>query len=100
MHPYKLLTFISFNLLMTSCGYTSKVKDSNFSIHINSETNVISNENTLTVNILNLKNLKIDSIQLSLDNKKITKIVDLTELPLGEKLIKVKVSSLFQNSIT
>ena len=91
MQPFKLLTFIGFNLLLASCGNTSKVKDSNFSITINSESSVVSNADTLNVEILNPKNLKIDSIQLSLDNKKITKMVDLTELPLGEKLIKVKV---------
>ena len=83
MHPYKLLTFISLNLIMTSCGNTSKVKDSNFSIHINSETNVISNENTLSVDILNLKNLKIDSIQLTLDNGKISNSIVLSKLSLG-----------------
>ena len=91
MQPSKLLTFISFNLLMASCGNTSKVKDSNFSVQINSETNVISNENTLTVDILNLKNLKIDSIHLTLDNSKISNSITLSELSLGEKLIKAKV---------
>jgi hypothetical protein len=49
MQPFKLLTFIGFNLLLASCGNTSKVKDSNFSITINSESSVVSNADTLNV---------------------------------------------------
>tara|TARA_B110000971_G_scaffold215233_1_gene248391 strand:- start:9 stop:1043 length:1035 start_codon:yes stop_codon:yes gene_type:complete len=91
MHPFKLLTFIGFTLLLASCGNTSKVKNSNFSIQINSDLTVISNTDSLTVTILNPKNLKIDSVQLTLNNKKVTSPVDLKEVTLGEKLIKAKV---------
>ena len=90
MQPFKLLTFIGFNLLLASCGNSSKSKSSNFSIKINSQTNVISNADTLSIEILNPKNLKIDSVQLSLDNNKIDETVYLADLALGEKLIKAK----------
>jgi len=91
MKPLKLLTYVGFYLILSSCGNNSKSEVSNFSIKINSEKNVISNADTLTVEILNPKNLKIDSLQLSLNNNKIDETVYLADLPLGEKLIKVKV---------
>ena len=90
MQPLKLLTYIGFCVIISSCGNSSKSKSSNFSLKINSPTNVISNADTLSIEILNPKNLKIDSVQLSLDNNKIDGIVYLTDLPLGEKLIKAK----------
>ena len=46
---------------------------------------------TLSIELLNPNNKKFDSIQLTLDTKKITASVDLSAMPLGEKLIKAKV---------
>ena len=88
MHSYKLLTFIGLSVLISACGSTSK---SNFSIKTNSETSIISNAETLSIELLNPNNKKFDSIQLTLDTKKITASVDLSAMPLGEKLIKAKV---------
>ena len=88
MHSYKLLTFIGLSVLISACGSTTK---SNFSIQTNSETNIISNAETLSIEVLNPNNRDFDSIQLTLDTKKITKSVDLSAMPLGEKLIKAKV---------
>ena len=88
MHSYKLLTFIGLSVLISACGSTSK---SNFSIKTNSETSIISNVETLSIELLNPNNKKFDSIQLTLDTKKITASVDLSAMPLGEKLIKAKV---------
>jgi glutamine cyclotransferase len=88
MHSYKLLTFIGLSVLISACGSTTK---SNFSIKTNSETSIISNAETLSIELLNPNNKKFDSIQLTLDTKKITASVNLSALPLGEKLIKAKV---------
>ena len=88
MHSYKLLTFIGLSVLISACGSTTKT---NFSIQTNSETNIISNAETLSVELLNPNNIDFDSIQLTLDTKKITTSVDLSTMPLGEKLIKAKV---------
>jgi glutamine cyclotransferase len=88
MHPYKLLTFIGLNVLIAACGTTTK---SNFSIQTNSGTNIISNSKTLSIEIQNPNNIDFDSIQLTLDTKKIATSVDLSVIPLGEKRIKAKV---------
>ena len=88
MHTYKLLTFIGLSVLISACGSTTKT---NFSIQTNSETNIISNAETLSVELLNPNNIDFDSIQLTLDTRKITTSVDLSRMPLGEKLIKAKV---------
>ncbi len=88
MHSYKLLTFIGLSLLISACGTTTK---SNFTIQTNSETNIISNAETLSIALLNPNNRKFDSVQLTLDTKKITNSVDLATMPLGEKVIKAKV---------
>ena len=88
MHSYKLLTFIGLSVLIAACGTTTK---SNFSIKTNSETNIISNAETLSIELLNPNNRDFDSIQLTLDTKKINTSVDLSAMPLGEKLIKAKV---------
>ena len=91
MHPIKLLTFIGFGLLLTACGNNASSKSSSFSIQINSESSVISNANTLSVELINPKNYKIDSVQLTLDNSKIETSVALASITLGEKIIKAKV---------
>ena len=88
MHPYKLLTFIGLNVLIAACGTTTK---SNFSIQTNSGTNIISNSETLSIEVQNPNNIDFDSIQLTLDTKKIETSVDLSIMPLGEKRIKAKV---------
>ena len=56
MHSYKLLTFIGLSVLISACGTTTK---SNFSIKTNSETNIISNAETLSIDLLNPNNLEI-----------------------------------------
>jgi glutamine cyclotransferase len=88
MHPYKLLTFIGLNVLIAACGTTTK---SNFSIQTNSGTNIISNSETLSIEVQNPNNIDFDSIQLTFDTKKIETSVDLSVMPLGEKRIKAKV---------
>ena len=88
MHPYKLLTFIGLNVLIAACGTTT---NSNFSIQTNSGTNIISNSETLSIEVQNPNNIDFDSIQLTLDTKKIETSVDLSIMPLGEKRIKAKV---------
>ena len=88
MHFFKLLTFIGLSVLISACGTTPK---SNFSIQTNSKTNIISNSETLSIELLNPNNRDFDSIQLTLDTKKITTTVDLSKMTLGEKLIKAKV---------
>ena len=91
MHALKLFIFIVFNLILMSCGNSSKIIKSNFSVQLNSDTNIISNANTLKVSLVNIKNLKIDSVEITLDNKKVTNSVDLAYISLGEKLFKMKV---------
>jgi glutamine cyclotransferase len=88
MYSYKPLTFIGLSILIFACGTTPK---SNFSIQTNSDTNIISNAETLSIELLNPNNRVYDSIQLTLDTKKISTSVDLSSIPLGEKLIKAKV---------
>ena len=91
MHALKLFIYIVFNLILMSCVNSSKIIKSNFSVQLNSDTNIISNANTLKVSLVNIKNLKIDSVEITLDNKKVTNSVDLAYISLGEKLLKMKV---------
>ena len=90
MHPYKLLTLIGFSLIFFTCGNNGTSKKSNFSIQINSDKTIISNAKTLSIELLNPKQIDYDSVQLTLDTKKITPSVELSAMPLGEKLIKAK----------
>ena len=91
MHALKLFIYIVFNLILMSCVNSSKIIKSNFSVQLNSDTNIISSANTLKVSLVNIKNLKIDSVEITLDNKKVTNSVDLAYISLGEKLLKMKV---------
>ena len=88
MYSYKLLTLIGLSVLINACGTNPK---SNFSIQTNSVKNIISNSETLSIELLNPNNRDFDSIQLTLDAKKISTSVDLSTMPLGEKIIKAKV---------
>lgn len=88
MYSYKLLTLIGLSVLIYACGTNPK---SNFSIQTNSVKNIISNSETLSIELLNPNNRDFDSIQLTLDAKKISTSVDLSTMPLGEKIIKAKV---------
>ncbi len=90
MHPYKLLTLIGFSLIFFTCGNNGTSKKSNFSIQINSDKTIISNAKTLSIELLNPKQIDYDSVQLTLDTKEITPSVELATIPLGEKLIKAK----------
>ena len=91
MYAFKLLTFIVFSIILIGCGNLNQAKEPNFSIQINSKTNIISNADTLNINLVNPKNLKIDSIYLTLDNSKISKSTSLFNSTLGQKIIKAKV---------
>ena len=88
MYSYKLLTLIGLSVLINACRTNPK---SNFSIQTNSVKNIISNSETLSIELLNPNNRDFDSIQLTLDAKKISTSVDLSTMPLGEKIIKAKV---------
>ncbi len=91
MYISKLLTSIMFSIVLFGCGNLNQDKESNFSIQINSKTNIVSNADTLNISLINLKNLKIDSIYLTLDNSRISKSTSLFDSTLGEKIIKAKV---------
>ena len=62
-----------------------------FSMSMGCLNNIISNSKTLSIEIQNPNNIDFDSIQLTLDTKKIATSVDLSVIPLGEKRIKAKV---------
>ena len=81
MHPYKLLTFIGLSVLICCLRYN--YSKSNFSIQTNSDTSIISNAETLSIEVLNPNNIDFDSIQLTLDTKKIDTSVDFAAMPLG-----------------
>ena len=91
MRPYKLLKIIFAIILFIKCGDSSNGLKKNFSIQINAEKNIISNSDTLKISILNLNDVKIDSIQLQLDNNKVSNKIVLKDISLGEKIIKAKV---------
>jgi glutamine cyclotransferase len=91
MYSFKLLTFIVLNFILIGCENLNQVKEPNFSIKLNSETNIISNADTININITNINNIKIDSIHLTLNNTEISKSTPLFNSTLGEKVIKAKV---------
>lgn len=86
-----LLKFIAFALFFISCGQSSKVKKANFSINTNAQSNIISNAETLKIDLTNLNNKVVDSVQFQLNNSSITDVLDLNQITLGEKMIKATV---------
>ena len=87
----KVLNFTSICLILMSCGNSTKVKKVNFSISTNAEKNIISNEKTLELDILNPNSRPIDSVQFLMNNTPIDNPVVLDRLPLGEKMIKATI---------
>ena len=79
------------SIILSGCGNLNQDKEPNFSIQTNSKTNIISNADTLNINLVNPKNLKIDSIYLTLDNSKFLNLLRLFNSTLGQKIIKAKV---------
>lgn len=91
MLPSKVLNFIAISLILMSCGNSTKVKKANFSITSNAEKNIISNEKTLELDILNPNSKTIDSVQFLINNTPISNPIVLDQLPLGEKMIKATI---------
>lgn len=87
----KVLNFTAICLILMSCGNSTKVKKVNFSISTNAEKNIISNEKTLELDILNPNSKPIDSVQFLMNNTPIDNPVVLDRLPLGEKIIKATI---------
>lgn len=84
---YVIILVILFGLY-SSCD---KPKRLNFSIATNTVSNSIANDSTLEIRIKNSYNIKIDSLQLSLDGKKIESRLSLKSEKLGQKIIKAKI---------
>lgn len=91
MHLSKVLAFIAFIVIFLSCGNTSKVKKANFTITTNTQNNIISNDKILELGIKNINSKAVDSIQYLVNNQPAKGNMTLTNVPLGEKMIKATV---------
>ena len=83
----KLLNYIFLIAIFVSCGDI----DNKFSVYVNTKNDVISNNDTLRLSINNPKDVTIDSIKFKLNNKIISSVLPLTNITLGEKLIKANI---------
>lgn len=74
-----------------ACGNSSKVIKSNFSVQSNTTKNIIANSEVLQLTLSNPNNKRIDSVSFSMNNKVISETIDLSDISLGEKMIKANV---------
>ena len=74
-----------------ACGNSSKVIKSNFSVQSNTTKNIIANSEVLQLTLSNPNNKRIDSVSFSMNNKVVSETIDLSDISLGEKMIKANV---------
>lgn len=91
MRLFNVLKIIVLAGILWNCGNSSKAIKSNFSIQTNASKNIISNDKELQLTLKNPNNKQIDSVKYSLNNKTIPDKIDLSEISLGEKMIKANV---------
>jgi glutaminyl-peptide cyclotransferase len=91
MRLFKFLTLIFLTTFLFSCGSNSEQKKSDFLLTSNAKKNTISNSETLILNIKNPKNHSIDSINYTLNGKRITNSFNLSNSKLGKQTIKATV---------
>jgi len=91
MHLSKVLKIIVVGGIAMACGNSSKVIKSNFSVQSNATKNIISNSEVLQLTLANPNNKRIDSVSFSMNNKVVSETIDLSDISLGEKMIKANV---------
>ena len=91
MHLSKVLKIIVVGGIAMACGNSSKVIKSNFSVQSNTTKNIISNSEVLQLTLSNPNNKRIDSVSFSMNNKVVSETIDLSDISLGEKMIKANV---------
>lgn len=88
MQLFKFSTLIILTILICSCGNSPEQKRSDFSLTSNAKKNTISNNETLTLTIKNPKNFSIDSVAYSMNRKRISKDLNLSNIKLGKQTIE------------
>ncbi len=91
MNTFKSLTITFLCGIIISCGSNSGQKKSDFSITTNAVKGNISNSETLSLSIQNKKNHTIDSIQYTLNDKKISESTTLLKNKLGKQALEATV---------
>lgn len=88
MRFFKRLTVIFLGLFFIACGNSSTKRKNNFSIKTNVVKNTIANNKTLEVSLNNPKNLTVESVTYSLNDKPIATNTNLSNFKLGRFPIK------------
>ena len=91
MHLSNVLKIIVVGGIAMACGNSSKVIKSNFSVQSNTTKNIIANSEVLQLTLSNPNNKRIDSVSFSMNNKVVSETIDLSDISLGEKMIKANV---------
>jgi len=91
MHLSNVLKIIVVVGIAMACGNSSKVIKSNFTVQSNTTKNIIANSEVLQLTLSNPNNKRIDSVSFSMNNKVISETIDLSDISLGEKMIKANV---------
>jgi glutamine cyclotransferase len=92
MHHFKFFILINCCLFIFRCGNSNKTR-SNFSLEINAPKNILTDQDTLRIKLINPKQILVDSVVYTLDNTPITALHNLSNGTLGEKMLKAKIFS-------
>lgn len=91
MPTLKYLLIIFLSAFAISCGSNNGKKKDDFLIKTNAEKGNISNNETLTLSLINKKKHEIDSVIFTLDNEKINENTDLSSFKLGKQTIEATI---------
>ena len=95
MKPHKPLIVIGLYFIMSSCGTKSEANDT-FSIEIENPKRTYTAEETLSVSLINQKNIEIDSVVYYLNKDKVVSDgnkISLSGQKLGQRSLKAKIYS-------
>ena len=88
MKLFNYLSIIFLSGMLFACGSNSSNKKSDFSIKTNTEKGTISNNETLNITLENKKNHTVDSVNYTLNGKRIQESSALTNFKLGKQTIE------------
>ena len=91
MFPLKPFFYLIICLTLLTCGNDSDKPKNDYTLTLNATNNVISNAETLTLNVGNPKQKEIKSIEYRLGGNVITDKTDLTDAKLGLHEVQVEV---------
>ncbi|WP_412985364.1 glutaminyl-peptide cyclotransferase [Pontimicrobium sp. IMCC45349] len=90
-HKLLIVTFLS--LILSACGSKTEKKKNNFSIQINNNEKLISNNSTLNISLKSKDNaLKTDDVTYTLNGNPVTNGINLSNTRLGNHTLKATIS--------